>query len=179
MTQTAKIYGGALYDLAKEEHLTEQILSDLNLVCSVADAERDYLRLLCTPSVPKPDRRQLIDEAWRGNIHDHTRNFLKLLCDNGTLRELHACKEAFAERYRDEHGIILVCAVSAVELSEPLKEKLRIKLQAMTGKTIELSTRVDETLLGGIRLELPDRQLDGSVRFHLEQVQKLLQNTVL
>lgn len=179
MTQTAKTYGGALYDLAAEENLTEQILSDLTLVCSVADADSDYLRLLCTPSVPKPERRQLIDEAWRGNIHDYTRNFLKLLCDNGTLSELRACKDEFHARYRQDHNIIPVCAVSAMEIPDALLEKLLEKLQQMTGKTVELSTRIDANLLGGIRLELPDRQLDGSAKFHLEQVRKLLKNTVL
>ncbi|MBQ1264732.1 MAG: ATP synthase F1 subunit delta [Oscillospiraceae bacterium] len=179
MTHTAKNYGGALYDLAKEENLTEQILSDLKLVCSVMDENSDYLRLLCTPSVLKPERRKLIDEAWCGNIHDYTRNFLKLLCDNGALRELRACKEEFHTRYREAYGIIPVCAVSAVGLSDEQTEKLRQKLQELTGKTVELSMRVDEHLLGGIRLELPDRQLDGSVKFHLEQVQKLLKNTVL
>ena len=48
-----------------------------------------------------------------------------------------------------------------------------------TGKTIELSVCVDERLLGGIRLELPDRQLDGSVQYHLDALSRKLRNTVL
>ena len=73
MTHTAKNYGGALYDLAKEENLTEQILSDLKLVCSVMDENSDYLRLLCTPSVLKPERQ--LD----GSVKFHLEQVQKLL----------------------------------------------------------------------------------------------------
>ena len=137
MTRTAKTYGGALYDLAQEEHLEDAILADLAGVRAVLDENPDYLRLLCTPSVPKEERRGLLDEAWRGNVHPYVLNFMKLLCDNGTLRE------------------------------------------AQTGKRIELSSRVDESLLGGVLLELPDRQLDGTVAYHLEEIQRILRNTVI
>ena len=50
MTRTAKTYGGALYDLAQEEHLEDAILADLAGVRAVLDENPDYLRLLCTPS---------------------------------------------------------------------------------------------------------------------------------
>ena len=65
MTRTAKTYGGALYDLAQEEHLEDAILADLAGVRAVLDENPDYLLLLCTPSVPKEERRGLLDEAWR------------------------------------------------------------------------------------------------------------------
>ncbi len=179
MTQTARTYGGALYDLAKEESLHAQILADLQLVRAAFEQEPDYMRLLCTPSIPKPERRALIEQAWSGNVHEYVCSFLMLLCDNGIVREFPACADEYRRRYQIDHGILPVRAVSAVELSDALREKLVRKLESITGKTIELTTRVDASLLGGIRLELPERQLDGSVRHHLEQMQKLLKNTVL
>ena len=171
MTRTAKTYGGALYDLAQEEHLEDAILADLAGVRAVLDENPDYLRLLCTPSVPKEERRGLLDEAWRGNVHPYVLNFMKLLCDNGTLRELSGCNAA--------HDILEVRAVTAVALRPELLERLCAKLEAQTGKRIELSSRVDESLLGGVLLELPDRQLDGTVAYHLEEIQRILRNTVI
>lgn len=179
MTQTAKTYAGALYDLAKEEALVEVVKNDLELVASLMRENPDYLRLLSTPSVPKPERRKLLDEALRESIHLYTLNFLKILCDHGTISQLYDCKKHYRERYNEEHGILSVCAVSAVELSPSLREKLLKKLTGITGKEIDLQVRVEESLLGGIRLELPDRQLDGSVAHHLQQLQKNLRQTVL
>ena len=179
MTRTAKTYGGALYDLAQEEHLEDAIAHDLTLVCAVVDQNPDYLRLLCTPSVSKAERRGLLDEAWREHVHPYTLNFMKLLCDNGTLRELTGCAREYRSRYNEAHGIVEVRAVTAVALSPELQEKLRAKLEKLTGKKIELSSRVDEGVIGGVRLELPERQLDGTVAHHLEEIQRILRNTVI
>ena len=116
MTRTAKTYGGALYDLAQEEHLEDALLSDLAGVQAVLDQNPDYLRLLCTPSISKDERRRLLDEAWRGQIHPYVLNFMKLLCDNGTLRELSGCAREFRRRYNAAHDILEVRAVTAVAL---------------------------------------------------------------
>ena len=179
MTDTAKTYGGALYDLALNEQLVEEILRDLQLVRSVFADNPGYGKLLANPAITKEERRQLIDEAWGDQVHLYTRNFMKLLCDNGTIRQLPDCAHEYKRRYNDDHGILAVRAVSAVPLRSELQEKLRQKIASMTGKTIELSVCVDARLLGGIRLELPDRQLDGSVQYHLDALSRKLRNTVL
>lgn len=178
-TRTAKTYGGALYDLAKEEHLGDALLQDLALVRAVLKDEPNYMRLLCTPSVSKQERRALLDEAWRDRVHPYVLNFMKLLCDNGTLRELPGCADEYRRRYNADHDILEVCAVTAVALRPELQDKLRERLEKLTGKRIELSSRVEEGVIGGVLLELPDRQLDGTVACHLEEVQRLLRNTVL
>ena len=179
MTRTAKTYGGALYDLAQEEHLEDALAADLAGVQAVLDENPDYLRLLCTPSVPKEERRRLLDEAWRGQIHPYVLNFMKLLCDNGTLRELSGCAREYRRRYNAAHDILEVRAVTAVALRPELQGRLKARLETLTGKKIELSSRVDESVIGGVLLELPDRQLDGTVAYHLDEIQRLLRNTVI
>ena len=179
MTRTAKTYGGALYDLAQEEHLEDALAADLAGVQAVLDENPDYLRLLCTPSVPKEERRRLLDEAWRGQIHPYVLNFMKLLCDNGTLRELSGCTREYRRRYNAAHDILEVRAVTAVALRPELQDRLKTRLETLTGKKIELSSRVDESVIGGVLLELPDRQLDGTVAYHLEEIQRILRNTVI
>ena len=53
MTETAKMYGGSLYDLAAEEGLETRILGELDEVQQLLKQNPDYLRLLSTPSIPK------------------------------------------------------------------------------------------------------------------------------
>ena len=178
-TQTAKTYAGALYELAESEQLTDVILNDLTLVRTLLRENPNYLRLLCTPSIPKKERCGLLSQALRGSVHDYTLHFLMLLCENDTLSQFSGCAAEYRARYNEAHGILSVCAVSAVPMSQALCEKLQKKLESRTGKRVELTTRVDARLLGGVRLELPDRQLDGSVQFHLDQLQKQLHETVL
>ena len=179
MTKTAKTYGGALYDLAKEEALCEELLGQLQLIAAVFEENPEYRKLLLEPSIPKEERRKLLDDAWQGKIHQYVLNFMKILCDNGTIGQFGDCVEAFRKRYHADEGIMEVRAVCAAELRPELQDKLREKLVRMTGKKIELSACVDTSLVGGIRLELPDRQYDGSVQHHLREIERLLQGSAV
>ena len=105
MTETAKMYGGSLYDLAAEEGLETRILGELDEVQQLLKQNPDYLRLLSTPSIPKKERCGLLDEALRGQVHLYVLNFLKILCEKGTLRELSGCARAYRIRYNQAHGI--------------------------------------------------------------------------
>ena len=179
ISKTAITYGGALYDLAREESLEQQILQELHEVSELFRQNPDYARLLMEPSIEKAEHTKLIDEAWGGNIHPYTVNFLKLLCDNGTISSLPDCFQAFRARYNRDYGIIDVRAVTAIPLSPAQTARLKEKLEAKCKKKVELTVRTDASLLGGIRLELPDKQLDGSVQSHLNQIQQLLENSAI
>ena len=167
MTETAKMYGGSLYDLAAEEGLETRILGELDEVQQLLKQNPDYLRLLSTPSIPKKERCGLLDEALRGQVHLYVLNFLKILCEKGTLRELSGCARAYRIRYNQAHGILEATAVSAVPLTEQQRAALHAKLESLTGKTIDLKTKVDAKVLGGIRLDIEGTELDGTVRSRL------------
>ena len=106
MTEIARMYGGSLYDLAAEGGLETRILGELEEVNALFKANPDYLHLLSTPSIPKRERCGLLDEALRGQVHLYVLNFLKILCEKGTLRELSGCARAYRIRYNQAHGIL-------------------------------------------------------------------------
>ena len=175
MHEAGLIYGEALYGLATEDACAERVAQDLALVCRAAEEEPAYLPMLAEPSITKQERRALLDEAWREHLHPYTLNFLKLLCDNGLIMKLPACRKEFLRRYNRDRGILPVRAVSAAPLSLAQQARLAQVLQEKTGKTIELTLTVDPDVLGGIRLDMEGLQLDGTVRHHLDALQRLLQ----
>ena len=149
MTEIARMYGGSLYDLAAEEGLETRILGELEEVNALFKANPDYLHLLSIPSIPKKERCALLDEAFRGKVHLYVLNFVKILCEKGTLRELPGCARAFRVKYNQAHGILEATAVTAVPMSADQTARLHEKLEAVTGKTIDLRTKVDAAVLGG------------------------------
>ena len=172
MTETAKMYGGSLYDLAAEEGLEPRILGELDEVQQLLKQNPDYLRLLSTPSIPKKERCGLLDEALRGQVHLYVLNFLKILCEKGSLRELSGCTRAYRIRYNQAHGILEATAISAVPLTEQQRAALLAKLESLTGKTIDLKTKVDAKVLGGIRLDIEGTELDGTVQNRLASLRR-------
>lgn len=179
MTELAKRYGGSLYDLAAEEALEPALMTDLDCAVDCFKQQPAYLRLLSTPSISKKERCALLDEAFGAALHPYVVNFCKLLCEQGALRELTGCAQEYRRRYNEAHGIVEATAVSAVPLSEDARQKLREKLEAMTGKTIQLTTKTDPTLLGGLRIDMQGQQLDGSLRQRLQTLRTGLAGSTL
>ena len=78
MTETAKVYGDALYDLTVSEGLTEGTLGELRALDAAFSGEPAFLTLLSTPSISKEERSQVLDRSFRGKLSPYTLNFLKL-----------------------------------------------------------------------------------------------------
>ena len=179
MTETARMYGGSLYDLAAEEGLDERILGELDGVTALLNGDAEYLHLLSIPSIPKKERCGLLDEALRGQVHLYVLNFLKILCEKGTLRELGGCTRAYRIRYNEAHGILEATATSAIALTEQQVKSLHEKLEKLTGKTIDLKTKVDPAVLGGIRLDIEGTELDGTVQNRLAALRRDIASVTL
>ena len=179
MTEIARMYGGSLYDLAAEEGLETRVLDELDEAAKLIRDDPEYLRLLSTPSIPKKERCALLDEAFRGQVHLYVLNFLKILCENGTLRELPGCARAYRIRYNAAHGILEATATSAVAMTEQQAKSLHEKLEKLTGKTIDLKTKVDPAVLGGIRLDIEGTELDGTVQNRLSALRRDIASVTL
>ena len=179
MTQAANTYGQALYDLAKEEGLGKLILEELAVLKTVFAENLQYSKLLSAPDLPKQERCGILDEAFRGKVHPYVLNFLKILTEKGYIRQFPLCCDAYRSFYNEDNGILVVKAVSAVALSDEQIRKLTAKLEATTGKQIDLQCSVDAASLGGLRLNYDGKQVDGTVKTKLDSIGKLLKNTVL
>lgn len=179
MTRIANAYAQALYDLAKDEQLTETLLGQLQALREGFAAEPDFVRLLSAPNLSKEERCRIVDDSFRGKVHTYVLSFLKLLTEKGYARHFAGCCQVFEELYNADYGILIVQAVSALELTEDQQTRLTEKLRAITGKTVRLRTKVDSAVLGGIRLDYDGKRVDGTVKNRLDAVGALLKNTVL
>ena len=86
MTEAGSVYGLALYDLAKSEGLTEQILKELDVLRQSFDEEPAFLKLLSTPTLTKQERCDILDNSFRGKLQPYLLNFLKILTEKGYIR---------------------------------------------------------------------------------------------
>lgn len=179
MTDAANQYGHALYELAKEEGIVEEIRSEILALGEAFAEEPGFLTLLSAPSVPKSERCQILDDSFRSKVHPYLLNFMKILTEKGYIRHFSGCCKVFTQCYNEDMGILPVTAVTALPLSETLQQKLKEKLSSVTGKTIDLTCRTDGNCLGGVRLDFDGKQVDGTVRRRLEDIKNILKNTVL
>ena len=174
---TGNTYGQALYDLAREEGLDEEILRQLQVLSASFAEEPDFLRLLSAHTVSKEQRCKIIKDSFGSMLHPYVLHFLMLLTEKGHIRSFPDCCKAYEALYNEDHGILPVCAVSAVALTDDQRQRLTEKLEKITGKTVQLACRVDPDCIGGVRLDYAGKRVDGTVQTRLDAVRSLLKDT--
>jgi F-type H+-transporting ATPase subunit delta len=179
MSQVGTVYAQALYSLAKEEHCSEAVLQELAVLNESFASEPQFVQLLSAPNLSKQERCDILDRSFRGKVQPYLLNFLKILTEKGYMRRFSDCCKAFRQLYNEDHGILEVFAYTAIPLNGDQKERLSQKLQAVTGKTIDLCNRIDPGCLGGVRLDYDGKRVDDTVAHRLGSISALLKNTVL
>ena len=179
MTEVGNVYGESLYELAKDEALSQQIGDQLNVLQQCFRQEPDFVRLLSSPNLTKTERCQILDDSFRDKVHPYLLNFMKILTEKGYLRHFADCCKTYRDQYNEENGILPVVAVTAISLTGEQAARLSDKLARVTGKKIDLANRVDPSCLGGVRLEFDGKQLDDTVEHRLAAIGSMLKCTVL
>lgn len=168
-------YASALFALALEDDMLEEVKSDLEALSDALNENPDYIRLLDTPALSKEERLTLIDEAF-SSLCDSVRNLLKILCEKHAVYTVAELCSSFLSLYDERSGIERVEAVSAVALTDAQSDAIIKKLADMTQKKIILTNTVKPEILGGVILRYSGIQLDGSVKARLDSFSESLKN---
>ncbi len=169
MKSLALTYAHSLFSLAEDENLVEKIQEEIASVSGIFSENPDYEILLDSPNIPAEKRFELIDEAFSSYM-EYVVNLLKILCEKRCIHIFRDCVKEYDKLYYEKLGIKRVTAITATPLSDELREKLIKKLEKEWDKKIELTEKVDPSVLGGMILRTDNSQTDASVRTKLEQL---------
>ncbi len=174
MTEKSKEYGTALFSLALEEKTEKEYLEALEGISEVFQENPDYVEFLASPGIPKAERIAALDAAFTGHYPEYVLSFLKLLCEKGHIRSFYACVSEYKKLLDVKEHISKATVVSAVELTASEKERLQQKLEKMSGRYVELTCSVDESLMGGMIIEMDGKIMDGSLKRRLQEVKEVM-----
>ena len=154
MSEAAKEYGRALFALAEEERIQERILQETHTIRRLYHENPGYARLLSNPKLPKSERTELLSGAFGASLHPILLNFLKLITERGYAYQTESFLAEYENLYNESRNRATADVISAVPLTEQQQIRLAARLSEITGKTVELSCRVDASLIGGIRVKI-------------------------
>lgn len=174
MNKLAAVYANSLFEAAFEEKADKDILQQAQQMLDLFDREGQLVKVLDAPTVTKAEKEQLLDSIFKDETNRYLLNFLKVMTDRKAVLYIKEALESYIEIYNKHYGIQKVVAVTAVEMSDELKEKLVQKLQKTTGKTILLENKVDKSAIGGVVLKFGDVQLDSSIAEKLKNIKEEL-----
>ncbi|MBC8103753.1 MAG: F0F1 ATP synthase subunit delta [Cytophagales bacterium] len=167
-------YAAAFFESSQRSGTVAESQADMITVVQTLIADPKLVALLRQPLVTERRKKEALKEALETKIRRQTLGFLNLLVDKRRINLLAEVEEEFTQRVRASNNVALASAVSAIPLSTTEAEALRHSLEGRTGKTIELVTSVDASLIGGILVRIGDTVYDGSVRGNLLRLREQL-----
>ncbi len=170
MSEVSKEYSKALYELACEEGCEDEYLFETRAIDGIFADAPEYVRLLGAPNVPVGERTAMLDESFGGRCSEYILFFMKLMVERGYAYFLRECFSEFENIYFERHGIVRARVTSALALDEEQRNALLAKLEKYSQKKVEMTLTVDPALIGGLRVELDGKLLEGSVRSRLDKL---------
>ncbi|MDO3378471.1 ATP synthase F1 subunit delta [Geoalkalibacter halelectricus] len=175
LSAISKRYARALIQLGSEQNKVEEFAGELDKVQAAFAAEKNLRTVLESPAFPFRKRAAVLTALGEKlGLSEGMRNFLGLLLEKQRLRFLPQIAEHY-QRFADElSGTLRARLTSAVKLDAAQAVVIRTGLQQQTGKKIILDTRVDPSLIGGIKAEFGGRIFDGSLSTQLKRFEDKL-----
>lgn len=164
-------YAQALFELAEAQGALAAVENDLAGLEAARAESDDLRRLLSSPAFTAEQKAAGLNAlADAGKAHDLTKKFLGLLSANNRASALPAVAAAFRKLAADKRGAVAAEVVTAVALSAAQQKALAGALQQALGKAPEITTRVDPSILGGLRVRVGSRLFDASLKSKLDSL---------
>ena len=171
MEEAARVYAEALFDVAKEKGKLDAVREQLGQFADAVDGDRDLQVFFFSPYFSSAEKVAGLKRAVSG-ADAELLNFLELLIEKQRMPEIFRIRRHFDELWKQENRRIDVTVTSAVELDPAVVEKVGEEIERQTGQKVELASRVDDEILGGIVLQVGNMVLDASIRARLEKLRK-------
>jgi F-type H+-transporting ATPase subunit delta len=171
MEEIARVYAEALFDVAKEKDKLDRIQDELNQFAKALDGDRELQVFFFSPYFSSAEKREGIERAVSGADPEFV-NFLELLVEKHRMPVIFRIRRQFEEMWKKENRKLDVTVTSAVELDPEVIDQVGAEIEKQTGQQVELTTRVDDGVVGGIVLQVGNMVLDASIRNRLEKLRK-------
>lgn len=172
-TGAARRYAAAAFELAKRDELLDRWAAELRLAGEMA-GDPTVARFADDPALDLAVRRQVVERLLGDRVSRQVRNLVLLLVDRGRFSALPAVVAEYALLLREERGIVAATVTSAVALDPKETAAVQARVEALTGRQVQLATAVDPALIGGLTVRVGDRLIDASVRGRLERLRDRL-----
>ena len=179
MATVAGRYAAALFDLANEQGQLREIEQDVLSLKAMLDDSEDLRRLVRSPVLSSDNQsRALAAVAEKASLGPLTINFLKLVARNRRLFVLQDMIKNFRLLAARHRGEVTADVTSAHALTDAQMTALKDTLRAsIGGKDIQVNSRVDPNLLGGLIVKVGSRMIDSSIRTRLNNLKIAMKGT--
>ncbi len=171
MEEIARVYASALFGAAKDRGKLDQIREQLGAFTDALADNRDLQLFLFSPYFSSAEKEDGLKKAVTG-AEPELVNFFELLIEKHRMPVIFRIRRQFDSLWAKENMRLAVTVTSAVELDPEIARRIGSEIEEQTGNTVELQSRVDPDILGGLVVQVGNMVLDTSIRNRLEKLRK-------
>ncbi len=171
MEEIARVYAEALFDAAKKAGKLDTIRDQLGQFADALSENRELQLFFFSPYFSSNEKKEGLAKALDG-ADPELQNFLELLIEKHRMPVIFRARKVFDDLWAEENKRLAVTVTSAVELDPELVKRIGSEIESQTGHTVELQSKVDDDILGGLVLQVGNMVLDASVRNRLDKLRK-------
>jgi F-type H+-transporting ATPase subunit delta len=169
--EIAQVWARALFEVAKEHDLLDEVREQLGEFVDALDENRELAVFFFSPYFSTEEKKDGLNRAVTG-ADSVLMNFLEALIERHRMPVIYRIRTRYEEMWEDERDLLPVTVTSAVPLDPGTVSHIGERIGEQTKRTVELSSNVDPDILGGIVLRVGNVILDASIRNRLEQLRK-------
>ena len=171
MEELARIYSRSLFEVADQAGKRDLIREQLAELADALAGSRDMRLFLFSPHFSTEQKKAGLEGALEGADPDFLR-FLLLLIERHRMPALGRIREEYERLCAQAEERLSVEITSAVELDAELAQSLAAQIGRHTGMRVDLQSRVDPAIIGGLVLRVGNSILDNSIRTRLERLRR-------
>jgi ATP synthase F1 delta subunit len=149
----------------------DRVHEELGEFADALSGDKDMQVFFFSPYFSSQEKKEGIGRMIDGADENFVR-FLELLAERHRMPAIFRIRREFDDLWRKQNKLLRVTVTSAVDLDPELVEGIGKRIEEQTGQSVELSSKVDPEVLGGLRLQVGNMVLDASVRNRLDQLRK-------
>ncbi|MCW2952627.1 MAG: synthase delta subunit [Conexibacter sp.] len=171
MEEIAQVYSRSLFEVAKEHGRLDVAREQLGQFADALNANRELAVFLFSPYFSTEEKKDGLRRAVV-DADPTILNFLEALLERHRMPAIFRIRAEFDRLWDQENKLLPVEVTSAVALDEQTVKSIGERIGAQTGEHVQLTSRVDPDILGGIVLRVGNSILDASIKHRLDQLRK-------
>ncbi|HIE12487.1 MAG TPA: F0F1 ATP synthase subunit delta [Desulfotomaculum sp.] len=168
----AERYAGAVFSVAQEKGLTDQIEEELKGILEALDASPDFRRVFYHPQVSVSIKKEIMKEAFGADVNEFTLNFINVVLDARREVFFNDIVTEYTRLVNETKNVAEVTITSAVEVPPEDRDDLMEALSKATGKDVRVQYELKPEILGGLVIRIGNRVIDSSIARQLERLRE-------
>lgn len=165
-------YAQAILAVASAESNGAQVEDEIYRFSQVLQSSEELKSTLSDPSIPSARRQQIVEDLLDGQVTQTTVALVSMVVAAGMGSDIKAIADKVVGLGAESRDKAVAEVYSVVDLSSDQQQRLAAALKSATGKDVEMKIIIDESVMGGLLVQIEDEVIDGTVRTRLKQLRE-------